>query len=326
MIRRLSPVRRRRRGDRSMVLSPSTWATACSSISAIRERMRTMPSAAVRAGLAVVDAVARLRSQIARTLQARVGIATGLVVVGDLIGRGEAQERGVVGETPNLAARHAGAGAARRRRHRRGHKAARSASCSSCAISARSRSSDRTGGKPAGAADHDLPPGIPAGVERAAAGRSADVEPARPTQRRGDGRPHRRQSANCRMCWWRRSSSAPDGVPLFVEELTRAVIEAGYTRRRGAVGRDAAAVLLPCRRHRTPRWIARLDRLGPAAREIAQVGAVLGREFPYELIGTRGAAADGGRSASGARRADRCRPVVLPRCWGRDPRICSSTR
>ncbi len=38
-------------------------------------------------------------------LQARVGIATGLVVVGDLIGRGEAQERGVVGETPNLAAR-----------------------------------------------------------------------------------------------------------------------------------------------------------------------------------------------------------------------------
>src|SRR5262249_62422281 len=38
-------------------------------------------------------------------LQCRVGIATGLVVVGDLIGTGEAQERGVVGETPNLAAR-----------------------------------------------------------------------------------------------------------------------------------------------------------------------------------------------------------------------------
>jgi class 3 adenylate cyclase len=34
-----------------------------------------------------------------------VGIATGLVVVGDLIGSGEAQERGIVGETPNLAAR-----------------------------------------------------------------------------------------------------------------------------------------------------------------------------------------------------------------------------
>src|SRR5262249_52640767 len=38
-------------------------------------------------------------------LQARVGIATGLVVVGDLIGEGSAQEQSVVGETPNLAAR-----------------------------------------------------------------------------------------------------------------------------------------------------------------------------------------------------------------------------
>src|SRR4029450_10826335 len=39
------------------------------------------------------------------SLQTRVGIATGLVVVGDLVGSGEAQERGTVGETPNLAAR-----------------------------------------------------------------------------------------------------------------------------------------------------------------------------------------------------------------------------
>jgi class 3 adenylate cyclase len=38
-------------------------------------------------------------------LQTRIGIATGLVVIGDLIGSGEAQERGIVGETPNLAAR-----------------------------------------------------------------------------------------------------------------------------------------------------------------------------------------------------------------------------
>ena len=41
----------------------------------------------------------------ASPLQTRVGVATGLVVVGDLIGAGEAQERGIVGETPNLAAR-----------------------------------------------------------------------------------------------------------------------------------------------------------------------------------------------------------------------------
>jgi len=59
---------------------------------------------AVRAGLGVVDAVGRLDIG-AVTLQARVGIATGLVVVGDLIGEGSAQEQLVVGETPNLAAR-----------------------------------------------------------------------------------------------------------------------------------------------------------------------------------------------------------------------------
>ncbi len=58
---------------------------------------------AVRAGLELVAAVAALTSRV--PLQTRVGIATGLVVVGDLIGSGEAQERGIVGETPNLAAR-----------------------------------------------------------------------------------------------------------------------------------------------------------------------------------------------------------------------------
>jgi class 3 adenylate cyclase len=59
---------------------------------------------AVRAGLDVVYAVARLEVKSVK-LQARVGIATGLVVVGDLIGEGSAQEQSVVGETPNLAAR-----------------------------------------------------------------------------------------------------------------------------------------------------------------------------------------------------------------------------
>jgi predicted ATPase len=59
---------------------------------------------AVRGGLGVVDAVARIDVKSAK-LQARIGIATGLVVVGDLIGEGSAQEQSVVGETPNLAAR-----------------------------------------------------------------------------------------------------------------------------------------------------------------------------------------------------------------------------
>jgi hypothetical protein len=60
---------------------------------------------AVRAGLALLDAVAGLDTAAGAPLQVRVGIATGLVVVGDLIGRGAAQEQAVVGETPNLAAR-----------------------------------------------------------------------------------------------------------------------------------------------------------------------------------------------------------------------------
>jgi class 3 adenylate cyclase len=58
---------------------------------------------AVRAGLELVAAVGGPKTH--APLQTRVGIATGLVVVGNLIGSGEAQERGIVGETPNLAAR-----------------------------------------------------------------------------------------------------------------------------------------------------------------------------------------------------------------------------
>ena len=58
---------------------------------------------AVRAGLELVAAVNALKTR--APLQTRIGIATGLVVVGDLVGSGESQERGIVGETPNLAAR-----------------------------------------------------------------------------------------------------------------------------------------------------------------------------------------------------------------------------
>ncbi|HUH83419.1 MAG TPA: AAA family ATPase [Stellaceae bacterium] len=58
---------------------------------------------AVRAGLALVEAVPKLSTAARTPLQARVGIATGLVVVGDLLGAG--QEQAVIGETPNLAAR-----------------------------------------------------------------------------------------------------------------------------------------------------------------------------------------------------------------------------
>ena len=60
---------------------------------------------AVRAGLEIAAAVPRLETRGTERLAVRIGIATGLVVVGDLVGEGSAQEQAVVGETPNLAAR-----------------------------------------------------------------------------------------------------------------------------------------------------------------------------------------------------------------------------
>ena len=60
---------------------------------------------AVRAGLAAVEAIAGLTLPNGRAAQVRIGIATGLVVVGDIIGTGKTPEEDVVGETPNLAAR-----------------------------------------------------------------------------------------------------------------------------------------------------------------------------------------------------------------------------
>jgi class 3 adenylate cyclase/predicted ATPase len=76
-----------------------------------------------------------------------------------------------------------------------------------------------------------------------------------------------------------------DGIPLFVEELTKAVLEAGAL---GEGGRKIittippSALAIPATLHAS--LIARLDRLGPLAKEVAQVGAVIGREFPYELL------------------------------------------
>jgi class 3 adenylate cyclase/tetratricopeptide (TPR) repeat protein len=73
-----------------------------------------------------------------------------------------------------------------------------------------------------------------------------------------------------------------DGVPLFVEELTKAVLEAGPGRSSDAVkGEMQPAVEVPASLHSS--LLARLDRLGPA-REVARIGAVIGREFDYELL------------------------------------------
>ncbi|MDF2997188.1 MAG: adenylate cyclase [Xanthobacteraceae bacterium] len=74
-----------------------------------------------------------------------------------------------------------------------------------------------------------------------------------------------------------------DGIPLFLEELTKAVIEAdaadtASNRRRPLTATPAIPATLQAS------LMARLDRLGTAAKEAAQVGAALGREFSYELI------------------------------------------
>jgi predicted ATPase len=76
-----------------------------------------------------------------------------------------------------------------------------------------------------------------------------------------------------------------DGVPLFVEELTKAVLEAAVE------GQDASdtiskaalpSLAVPATLHAS--LMARLDRLGTAAKEVAQIGAAIGREFSYELL------------------------------------------
>ena len=59
----------------------------------------------IRAGLGIVEAVGELRPRDELTLQVRVGIATGQVVAGDIIGEGASEESAVLGETPNLASR-----------------------------------------------------------------------------------------------------------------------------------------------------------------------------------------------------------------------------
>ncbi|HEX2137496.1 MAG TPA: adenylate/guanylate cyclase domain-containing protein [Microvirga sp.] len=76
-----------------------------------------------------------------------------------------------------------------------------------------------------------------------------------------------------------------EGVPLFIEELTKAVLEVGPG------GADAAGVVsaapsppltIPVTLHAS--LVARLDRLGASAKEVAQIGAAIGREFSYELL------------------------------------------
>jgi class 3 adenylate cyclase/tetratricopeptide (TPR) repeat protein len=72
-----------------------------------------------------------------------------------------------------------------------------------------------------------------------------------------------------------------DGIPLFVEEMTKAVMEGGEAER-PAASIPSPAVAVPPSLHAS--LMARLDRLGSTAKELAQVGAAIGREFSYELL------------------------------------------
>jgi predicted ATPase len=74
-----------------------------------------------------------------------------------------------------------------------------------------------------------------------------------------------------------------DGVPLFIEELTMAVLEAGTSNAKATLSTTSpTAHAVPPTLHAS--LMARLDRLGSAAKEVAQVGAAIGREFSYELL------------------------------------------
>jgi len=74
-----------------------------------------------------------------------------------------------------------------------------------------------------------------------------------------------------------------DGVPLFVEELTKAVVEAGADRGHVSVSAvPPSSLAVPATLHAS--LLGRLDRLGPAAKTVAQVGAAIGRDFSYELL------------------------------------------
>jgi predicted ATPase len=74
-----------------------------------------------------------------------------------------------------------------------------------------------------------------------------------------------------------------DGVPLFVEELTKAVVEVGAERgNRSMSAVPPSSLAVPATLHAS--LLGRLDRLGPSAKNVAQVGAAIGRDFSHELL------------------------------------------
>ena len=117
-----------------------------------------------------------------------------------------------------------------------------------------------------------------------------------------------------------------DGIPLFVEELTKAVLEAGGGREgveRTLAGVVSPSAAVPAALHAP--LMARLDRLGQGAKEIAQIAAAIGREFSYELLAPVAERREGELSGR-SRPARRGRSHLPPRQPAATRPICSSTR
>ena len=160
-----------------------------------------------------------------------------------------------------------------------------------------SSTSSSIGSDAAGAGDPHLPAGVHAALDRASPCDDAHAQsPAAPTARRDDrastgGKALPKEIAD-------QIIDRTDGVPLFIEELTKTVVESGIVTEAGdhyALAGPVAPLAIPTSLHAS--LLARLDRLAPT-REVAQIGAALGRSFSYELISAvaRDAAAEAGRA------------------------------
>ena len=136
---------------------------------------------------------------------------------------------------------------------------------------------------PSRAADRDVPARVRAALDWAASRDGAHPQSAGGARHRGHDRRALSAISRCRRTCRQDIIERTDGIPLFVEEMTKAVLEAGSE---GAAQRTVAAVpspalAVPASLHAS--LMARLDRLGPA-KEVAQIGAAIGREFSHALL------------------------------------------
>ena len=132
-------------------------------------------------------------------------------------------------------------------------------------------------------ADRDVPPGVRAAVDRTATRHRPHHQSAGAARHRRHDRPRRRQQDAVPASIRQDIIERTDGIPLFVEEMTKAVLEAESEgeARRTAAAVPSPALAVPASLHAS--LMARLDRLGPA-KEVAQIGAAIGREFSHALL------------------------------------------